>query len=95
MPHEGGHDFRRPALDACLVVPDGRVETRRHEPGPYLQSLRLWLSYLTRIDQQWDSADFETLAAFKEWRTTDSRNSRRAREGSWAADKAALTHFYV
>ncbi len=60
----------------------------------YLQSLRLWLNFLTRIDERWDSADFETLAAFKEWRITDNRNSRRVREGSWSADKAALTHFY-
>ena len=60
----------------------------------YLSSLRLWLNFLEGHATTWDRAEYETLAAFKEWRITDNRNQSRVGQGTWSTDKAALTHFY-
>jgi integrase len=101
---------RNEAVDGTpvLVGPNGHVDTmllrylrcRKFKKlaatsqERYIQSLRLWLNFLEKIDLTWESADFDAIAAFKEWRITDRRNSRRVSQGSWATDKAALTHFY-
>ncbi|WP_199745494.1 site-specific integrase [Amycolatopsis sp. WAC 04182] len=83
-----------PVVNAFWRAPPVRrlsAETKRR----YAFSLKVWLTFLHRIEVEWGQVTPGELAVFKEWRLSAEDNPEHVAPGSFRVDLAAIRRFYV